>query len=127
MFGGYAARTLTVSMWIFNWLRRKPKPLVAFSGGPGDTAETAVVIQAETTPLGTIAEYLYIEKVCGRRDEDWKQILQAVKGMNGKMYDFHIIEMKDGSRRELWFDITSFYGREMMELYRALHDLRTLG
>jgi hypothetical protein len=42
---------------------------------------------------------------------DWKQTFQGVLGMNDKMYDFQSVQMKDGSRREFWFDITSYYGK----------------
>jgi hypothetical protein len=77
----------------------------------GSTAEKAVVINAISSQIGIPAEYTYLERVCGKRDKDWSLIEQRQIDQNGREYDVLEIEMKDGSVRSYWFDITSFFGR----------------
>jgi len=44
------------------------------------------------------------------RNRDWKLSMQSLISGNGKHYDVLDIEMKDGTRRSFYFDITSFFG-----------------
>lgn len=82
-----------------------------FSGGFGDSMEDAVIIQARTTKEGISAETQYIEHFCGQRNADWVKKLQGNASDDDKTYDVIQIELKNGSCREFWFDISSFYGK----------------
>ena len=99
-------------MGILSLFRSKPKRnFISFEGGPGDSKENAVVIYAPDTILGVLCEYQYVGNQCGIRNRDWKLHMQSLISGNGKNYDVLDIEMKDGTRRSFYFDITDFYGK----------------
>jgi hypothetical protein len=83
----------------------------AKAGGDGSSPETAVVITASSSPAGIAQEYSYLERVCGERGVAWKLAKQMLISQDRREYDCLCIEMSDGSRRDYWFDITSFYGK----------------
>jgi len=80
-------------------------------GGDGSSKEKAVVINATSPRIGIHEEYAYVERVCGERDVDWTLRIQAAEIRGVRKYDVLEIEMKDGSVRRFWFDITSFFGK----------------
>jgi hypothetical protein len=94
--------------------------IVAKASGDGSSAENAVIIEAKTEEAGVAKEYEYIEKTCGKRGEDWQLITQDLYSIKGRDYDMLAIRLQDGTRREVWFDITSFFG---VEIPKALEDL----
>jgi len=63
-------------MGLFDFLKPRPKEL--YTGGDGSSTTRAVIINARTTNLGVLAEYLWIEKRYGKRDQDWK-LLEGVR------------------------------------------------
>ncbi|MEW6659042.1 MAG: hypothetical protein AB1424_10305 [Thermodesulfobacteriota bacterium] len=88
------------------------KPKISFSGGPGDTTATAVVISgAPNSRVGINAEYYYLGKNFGQRNVDWKLKRQSVIREKGKVYDRMEIELKDGGKKTVFFDITEFFGK----------------
>jgi hypothetical protein len=88
------------------------KPKITFKGGPGDTPETAVVIVGATNSMtGISAEYYYLEKQFGRRNVDWNLRRQSVLNQKGKVYDRMDLDLKDGSKRTVFFDISEFFGK----------------
>ncbi|MHB8068023.1 MAG: hypothetical protein ACYDIC_08995 [Desulfobaccales bacterium] len=88
------------------------KPKISFSGGPGDTAATAVVISgAPNSRVGIDAEYYYLMKKFGKPNADWKLKRQSLLHLNNKHYDQMEIELKDGSKKAVFFDITEFFGK----------------
>jgi hypothetical protein len=88
------------------------QPKITYAGGPGDTPETAVVISGATNSLaGISAEYHYLEKQFGQPNADWKLKRQCVVNHQGKVYDSMEIEMRDGSKKTILFDISEFFGK----------------
>jgi hypothetical protein len=88
------------------------KPKITFKGGPGDTPETAVVISgAPNSRVGIDAEYYYLMKKFGQPNVDWKLKRQSVLHLKGKDYDRMEIELQDGSKKDVFFDITEFFGK----------------
>jgi hypothetical protein len=88
------------------------RPKITFKGGPGDTPETAVVIAgASDSMVGVAAEYSYLEKKFGPRNVDWKLKRQSVWQQKGKVYDRMEMELKDGSKKTVFFDISEFFGK----------------
>lgn len=83
-----------------------------YSGGDGSTIESAVVINAMNSLAGIDAEYKWIEKRYGPRNQAWK-VTGRMHGSNenGKSYETLDIECTDGKRLKIIFDITAFYGR----------------
>ncbi len=88
------------------------QPQITFKGGPGDTPETAVVISgAADSMAGISAEYDWLARKFGRKNVDWSLRRQSVMQQQGKVYDRMEIELKDGSRKTIFFDITGFFGK----------------
>lgn len=78
----------------------------------GSLAEEVVVINADSTRTGVAEEYKYLAKVCGKIDVDFTVNKQIQIDHKGRKYDLIYVTMiKDGSKREFWFDITSFFGK----------------
>jgi hypothetical protein len=99
-------------MRVFDFLRGKAKPSGPFSGGSGSTMEDAVVITVPSSFMGVPAEYAYVQQQCGQKDQDWTMEEQALlEGPGGKHYDLLTVKLKDGTVREFYFDISSFYGK----------------
>jgi hypothetical protein len=85
---------------------------ITFKGGPGDTPATAVVITgAPNSRVGIDAEYYYLGKKFGQRNVDWKLKRQSVIHEKGKVYDRMDLELKDGSKKTVFFDISEFFGK----------------
>lgn len=83
-----------------------------YSGGDGASTESAVVISATNSLAGIDAEYKWIEKRYGPRNQAWK-VISRMHGsnQNGKSYETFDIECTNGTRVKIIFDITAFYGR----------------
>ena len=87
-------------------------PQITFKGGPGDTLETAVHISGATNSIaGTAAEYTYLRKKFGRENVDWNLFRQSVLRQDGKFYDRLELDLKDGRRKTVFFDISEFFGK----------------
>ncbi len=88
------------------------QPQITFKGVPGDTPETAVVISGAADSMAGIgAEYDWLARKFGRKNVDWRLRRQSVMPQQGKVYDRLEIELKDGSQRIVFFDITGFFGK----------------
>lgn len=53
-----------------------------------------------------MTEYVVLQK----RYPGWKREMQTLRVKDGRTYDVYIIS-KDGKTKEVWFDITSFFGK----------------
>lgn len=88
------------------------KPPITFKGGAGDTPETAVVIfGAPNSVAGISAEYKYLQQKFGRENVDWNLRRQSILQQKGKVYDRMDLDLKDGSRKTVFFDISEFFGK----------------
>ena len=97
-------------MSIFNWFKRKEEPSL-FSGGNGESFETAVVVNTDNSFAGVMAECAYVASVCGRPEADWKMKSQSLQKHNGKPYDVLNVILSNGKDRSFYFDISKFFGR----------------
>lgn len=72
----------------------------------GKSFETAIPIQEKTETPGVHAEYQWI------RDNysDYKVVQQSLATHGKKPFDIITIEFADGSRKEIYFDISKFFG-----------------
>ena len=85
---------------------------ITFEGGPGDTLETAIVIKGAADHMaGVAAEYHYLEKTFGRRQVDWRILRQSLVRREGKAYDLMQIELANGTRKDIYFDLSDFFGK----------------
>lgn len=83
----------------------------AYSGGDGSSEENAVIINCDNSLFGISYEYSYIEDLYGKPNEDWTVKLQSLIHKNEKSYDKIEIELKNGYKNIIYFDITRFFGK----------------
>ncbi len=85
---------------------------ITFKGGSGATPESAVVILgAPNSFAGIAAEYSYLKKTFGQENVDWNLVRQSILQQQGKVYDRMDLDLKDGSRKTVFFDIGEFFGK----------------
>ena len=85
-------------------------PIISYVGGPGDSKDTAVLLSASDPQLMILAEYWYLAYHFGRKNEQWSLVRQALlpRALNeGRMYDLIEIDLTDGGRRSVYFDISA--------------------
>lgn len=76
----------------------------------GDSLETAVVIHgASNSGDGIKAENQYLSEKFGQRGLDWEKKGQSLIGKEDKQYDKLDIELRDGTNKTVYFDITEFF------------------
>ena len=73
----------------------------------GLAIERAIVIQASNTRDGIAAEYAYV----GRTYPGWRRTRQALLTRGDRRYDVLTIVSPSGETRDVFFDITNFFGR----------------
>ncbi|MEJ2727369.1 MAG: hypothetical protein P8185_02470 [Deltaproteobacteria bacterium] len=99
-------------MGILSLFKRKTKnDSISLENGQGDCKKNAIVIHVPNSITGIMAEYKYLEDQYGVQDVDWKLCMQSLVTGNGKSYDLLTIEIKDGTRKSFYFDITDFFGK----------------
>jgi hypothetical protein len=93
-----------ISYWLLRRVFR-----VRFEGGPGDTAERAILIRrAPNNGLGVLAEYGYLTNTFGR---GWVMRSQSLIQLNNRYLDKLDIVLRDGATRTVFFDVTEFLGK----------------
>ena len=70
-----------------------------------------VILGARNSVAGISAEYKYLQQKFGRENVDWMLTRQSVLKQKGKVYDRMDLEMKDGSKKTVFFDISEFFGK----------------
>ena len=90
---------------------------IIFSENGGQSMEDAVIIMnAKGDMEGVGAEYYYLEKKFGRNGVDWNLISQSfVSDDAGRYYDKLDIPLSTGKMITMYFDITDFYGKGLLE------------
>lgn len=79
-----------------------------FTGGDGLSLEDAVIINCPNEFDGVGMEYQYLNQVCGIPDVDWFWKKQRFNLLNGIYHDIIDVELRDGSCRKYYFNISSF-------------------
>ena len=104
-------------------LHRPTESIVVQEGGDGHSEEDAVVLKpgGENPETAVAAEYWYLLYVFGRRNIDWRKIRQTlIAGGNGREYDDLLIELSNGERLRIFFDVTHLnYSRDAQERIKA--------
>ena len=92
-------------------MNHSDKPEIIFAGGSGDSREEAIVIKnAANHRAGVVAEYLYLQKRFGARDSQWRLVSQML--LTGeKPVDRLSIELTDGTIKDIYFDVSEFFGK----------------
>jgi hypothetical protein len=86
------------------------EPGITFQGS-GESPEDPVIIKgAPNHQLGVAAEYRFISHKYGLRDVHWRLEMQMLlKGP--RMMDLIGIELADGTKKEIYFDLSDFWGK----------------
>ncbi len=83
--------------------------MIQIKGGNGSSREKAVIILgANNEREGVDVEYKYIEGKVGYFEIESQTFLDE----GDKKYDVMNVIGPTGNKKELWFDITDFYGKE---------------
>ena len=94
-----------------DYQRDLPRGIV-FEGGGGESPDAAVIIKgAKDIVVGLAAEYYYLEMKYGRQNVKWKLISQNLLQKHDRHLDLLRIRFVDGSQKEVFFDITEFFGK----------------
>jgi hypothetical protein len=76
-----------------------------------EAIKNAIIIDAPDTALGIIEEHRYIEKIYGEKGKNWTLLEQRLIQENLKDYDMFLIKTADGFEIKIYFEITSFFGK----------------
>ena len=83
--------------------------MIQYKGGSGSSEQEAVIILgAESELEGVDAEYEFIQSLHTEFELDSQTFLEK----RNKKYDILTVKLPGGSKKDIWFDITDFYGRE---------------
>ena len=83
--------------------------MIKYKGGNGASEQEAVIVLDASNEIeGVDAEYDYLED----KYDQYELISQEFIDKGDKQYDVLIIQMLDGTRKVVWFDISSFYGKD---------------
>ena len=82
--------------------------MISYKGGNGSTQKEAIIILgAMNEPEGVDAEYDYLDSRYG----EYELVSQEFIDEADRQYDLLKIQLPDGTEKEVWFDITDFYGK----------------
>lgn len=83
--------------------------MIQYKGGNGSSEQEAVIILgAESELEGVDAEYEFIQSLHSDFELDCQTFLEK----RNKKYDILTIKLPGGTKKDIWFDISEFYGRE---------------
>ena len=86
--------------------------MITYSKGNGTSKRSAIkIIGAKGEFDGVDAEYRFLYLIFSIINKDWTVLRQELYVEGGRAYDRLIIEDEDGRVGDIWFDISSFFGR----------------
>ena len=90
-----------------------PEGKIHFVGGQGTSIADAIkIVGAKGEVDGTASEYTCLDAAFGaRRDGKWKPVQQSLLNKGGKSYDLLSVQLADGSKVDVYFDITDYFGK----------------
>ncbi|MGB5912125.1 MAG: hypothetical protein WBH31_13110 [Promethearchaeia archaeon] len=80
--------------------------MVKITGGNGSSFDDAIIISDCSHFEGIDQEYIVLKQRFGI----YKLIKQSLIEESGKVYDLIEIQLEDGSKVEVYFEITDFFG-----------------
>ena len=93
------------------------------SGGPqGNGPNDAIVIEARSSLDGIPRENQALAQLLATARQPWQKEAQALMKQGDRQYDLITVRFADGTRREVWFDITSFFGGFSAMVFQAEDD-----
>jgi hypothetical protein len=88
--------------------KKKAAPEIFYSGGDGDSFETAIIINGVGKQSESVeAEYRYLAKLHGEKDKQWRVESQTITREEKSLYDvIEIALVPSGEKRFYYFDVT---------------------
>jgi hypothetical protein len=88
----------------------KKKAVISFSGGNGESHDSAIVITGVLKPSeGVEAEYRYLSQLHGIKDRNWRIEGQTMYQDENMVFDVIEIELVPSSEKRIYyFDVTRF-------------------
>jgi hypothetical protein len=91
---------------------KSAKGKISYTGGPGDTLKTAVVIHGALNSLdGITAENNYLKKKFGQENWDWQFVRKSTLQNGDEYFDKVEIEFRNLRKKTIFFNITEFFGK----------------
>ena len=85
---------------------------ITFIDNSGESMENSIkILHAKGEDDGIASEYYYLQSRYGRPKVDWNLNSQSTVATNGRAYDKMDIQLSDGMRKTIYFDITEFFGK----------------
>ena len=86
--------------------------MITYQGGSGLETKDAIIIKGAKDELeGIEGEYIWFEEKFGEQDVMCELVDQEFIDAGDIKYDILKIKFPNGEVKEIWFDITDFYGR----------------
>ena len=82
-------------------------PTTVYSGGDGSSIEQAVVVMADSEQAGVLREMEWIFARYGK----FRKTGVGLATVERRKFDAVRVELADHSEKEIFFDITSFFGK----------------
>lgn len=91
-------------------IKKTPKDIISFSGGNGESYDSAIVIYGVEKPSeGIEAEYRYLSKLHGSKDKNWRVVGQTMYREEKSIFDvIEIALIPSSEKRIYYFDVTRF-------------------
>jgi hypothetical protein len=78
----------------------------------GYSKESPVILEGVNNEIdGVDAEYAYLEKNFGVRNQNWKLDHQSLMKDGERYFDILDITLTNGEKKKIYFDITNFFGK----------------
>ena len=78
-----------------------------YGGGDGSSVQKAVVINADNETSGVAAEWEWLRSHLS----GWRVRRQVLMGKAGRKYDRFTVVSPDGKQKEIYFDISKYFGK----------------
>lgn len=86
--------------------------MIQYTNGPGTNKRNSIrIIGAHGEFDGVDAEYRLLYLIFSIIKKDWTLLQQELYLEGDRAYDRLIIKDEDGKVSDIWFDISSFFGR----------------
>ena len=97
---------------------------ITFIDNSGESTENSIkILHAKGEDDGIASEYYYLQSRYGRPKVDWNLNSQSTVAANGRAYDKMDIQLSDGMRKTIYFDITGFFGKFNRLSLKEINDM----
>ena len=86
--------------------------MITYTKGNGTSKRSAIIISGAKGEFdGIDSEYKLVSLIFKIIKKDWTLLQQGLYLEGGRAYDRLIIKDEDGKVSDIWFDISSFFGK----------------